>query len=159
MSKLLLLIGLPGSGKSTLAKRCVHRRVAHCVVSTDAIRQQLFGDEAVQSGWLHVQAEVERQLRSAMGLFVIYDATNVVRRYRRQAIALVHQVGFSELYGLWLDTPLDLCLERNRNRGRVVPDDVIETMWRSLQGAPPSLCEGFDGLARICLNDRYDSER
>lgn len=149
-----VLIGLPGSGKSTLAAQlaCEGRQL---VVSTDAIRAQLFGDEAIQGDWNQIQQEAQRQLRQAVRLIqqgriagVIYDATNVRRRARRQFLRQLRSIGFTEITGLWLDTPLSLCLERNQNRSRQVPPDVILRMQRQLMGAPPSLAEGFDRLVQ-----------
>lgn len=76
----------------------------------------------------------------------IYDATNVVRRQRRQAIDQMRGCGFTHITGLWLKTPLWLCLSRNRHRDRQVPEEVILQMHRRLSGAPPSLADGFDRL-------------
>ena len=47
-SQLILLIGLPGSGKSSLAEQLVAQSPGSAIISTDAIRAQLFGDEGIQ---------------------------------------------------------------------------------------------------------------
>lgn len=158
-STLLLMIGLPGSGKSTLAQKICWQQNPEtpCVlISTDAIRSQVFGDEATQGSWLKIWLEVRRQFQEAVSKIVqgqatlaIYDATNAVRKQRRQAIALARKVGFSEITGLWMNTPLPICLERNRSRDRQVPEAVILRMHRRLEGAPPSLSEGLDRLIVI----------
>lgn len=148
---LILLIGLPGSGKSTVANSLTTPDAF--LISTDAIRAQLFGDEAIQGSWLRIWLEVRRQFQEAVSKIVqgqamlaVYDATNVVRKQRRQTIALARKVGFSEIVGLWINTPLPICLERNRSRDRQVPEAVILRMHRRLQGAPPTLEEGLDRL-------------
>ena len=154
MAKLILLIGLPGSGKSTLANSLQHSDPLLVLVSTDAIRAQLFGDAAIQGNWLLIQTELRRQLQTAFWqvqqgkVAAIYDATNVRRRYRRQAITLCRSIGFTQVVALWLDTPLWLCLQRNRQRDRQVPDEAIYRMDRQLSGARPSLEEGLNGLIR-----------
>jgi predicted kinase len=56
MTKLILLIGLPGSGKSTLAKQLLAECPQMALISTDAIRGQLFGSQAVQGPWLLIGA-------------------------------------------------------------------------------------------------------
>lgn len=153
MPRLLLLIGLPGSGKSTLAAQLLQTDPRRQLISTDAIRAQLFGDEAVQGDWRLVGREVERQLRQAVlaiqagtATEAVYDATNVVRKQRRQAIALSRACGFTHITGIWLNTPLKVCLHRNQARDRQVPPAVIERMYRRLWGAPPATSEGLDEL-------------
>jgi predicted kinase len=155
MPRLILLIGLPGSGKSTLAQCLIRDRVGQYLISTDAIRAQLFGDEAVQGPWDLVWREIQRQFRDAIEQIsqnngqdgtAIYDATNAVRRNRRTAIDLARAVGFSRIIALWLDNSVECCLERNRGRSRRVPDEVIWKMHRRLQAAPPSLSEKVDCL-------------
>jgi predicted kinase len=172
---LMLLIGLPGSGKSTLARELQAIDPNYTIVSTDAIRQQLFGDESIQGAWELIWAEVQRQLRQAIYSMeadphlqvypdhpqvfqrpvraVIYDATNVVRCDRRRLIETLRSIGFRQITGFWLDTPLELCLQRNQNRCRQVPEAVIQRMCRRLTGAPPSLAEGLDCLIRYPQNE------
>jgi predicted kinase len=152
MTKLFLLIGLPGSGKSTLAKQLVTQCPQRRLVSTDAVRGQLFGNEAIQGPWLLVWRETERQFQRAIATHttVIYDATNAQRRHRREVITLARDIGFTHITGIWVKTPVWLCLARNRRRERQVPEDVIFRMYRQLRDAPPSLEEGLDCL--ICYS-------
>lgn len=153
MIKLILLIGLPGSGKSSLAQQLLVEEPRRQLISTDAIRSQLFGDEAVQGSWLLVWHEVQRQFQRAVvqnsraaAKEAIYDATNAQRRHRREVIALARATGFTHITGLRLDTPVWLCLARNKKRDRRVPEDVIFRMHRQLRDAPPTLQEGLDCL-------------
>ena len=80
---------------------------------------------------------------------VVYDATNVRRRHRREFIQAARGLGYQPLTGVWIDTPLAVCLERNSKRSRQVPAEIIERMSRQLMAAPPSVSEGLDGLERI----------
>lgn len=125
------------------------------LISTDAIRCQLFGDEATQGPWLPIWREVQRRfgqavirISSGVAREAIYDATNTRRRSRREVIALARATGFAQITGIWMDTPVWLCLARNRRRDRVVPESVIFRMQRQLRDAPPSLQEGLDNLIR-----------
>jgi predicted kinase len=147
-SALLLLIGLPGSGKSTLAKQFLTQCPWMQLISTDAIRGQLFGNEAFQGSWLLIWREIQRQFQQAIatGSTTIYDATNAQRRHRREIIALAREVGFTHITGVWVNTPVWLCLARNKKRERKVPEEVIFRMYRQLRDAPPSLEEGLDNL-------------
>ncbi len=161
--RLFFLIGLPGSGKSFLARKLVQVSPERSLISTDAIRAQLFGDEAIQGSWQLIQQEIQIQLRQALRQIqesdcteatAIYDATNTRRKNRREAIAQIRAIGFRQITGIWLDTPLPICLERNGQRDRQVPEAVILRMDRQLRGAPPSLSDGLDSLQRNVAKSR-----
>ncbi|WP_244901969.1 AAA family ATPase [Phormidium tenue] len=148
---LLMLVGIPGSGKSTWARDFVLAHPRYRIVSTDNLRAQLYGDEAIQGDWLRIWQQVMTQWQQAIAAIhqgelegVIYDATNARRRHRREAIAAACQTGFAPITLVWFDVPLSLAIERNRGRSRQVPVDIIATMHRQLQGALPSVQEGVD---------------
>jgi predicted kinase len=156
-SALLLLIGLPGSGKSTWAKQLLLECPQMQLISTDAIRGLLFGDESIQGSWLLIWQEIQRQLKQAtiLGKTTIYDATNAQRRHRREIIALARDLGFTEIIGLWVDTPVWLCLARNQKRSRQVPEEIILKMHHQLRDAPPNLEEGLNCLIRVSQLREY----
>ena len=86
---------------------------------------------------------------TGQALEAIYDATNVVRRDRRRAIALARAHGFTTIIAVWLNTPLEICLQRNQQRDRQVPAIVILQMHRRLMSAPPALADGCDRLIEM----------
>ncbi|MBD0270249.1 MAG: ATP-binding protein, partial [Cyanobacteria bacterium Co-bin8] len=103
---LILLIGLPGSGKSTWAKHFVFQFPTYHWISTDSMRQRLFGDEAEQGDWMAIWRTVQAEWRADVAAIrqgqlagTVYDATNVRRRYRRDAIATARQCGFTHITG------------------------------------------------------------
>lgn len=152
MARLVVLIGIPGSGKSSLAAQ-LQCQLGCLLISTDQIRENLFGDEAIQGSWLLIWREVRRQfgvaveqIRAGRANFAIYDATNTRRRYRREVIALARATGFTSIVGVWLDPPLEICLQRNRLRARQVPEDIVQRMYRQLWSCPPRWREGMDLL-------------
>ncbi|MBD2566754.1 AAA family ATPase [Anabaena lutea] len=148
---LLLLIGLPGSGKSTLATQLLAECPQMQLISTDAIRGQLFGSEATQGAWLLIWREIQRQFQQAISANqgVIFDATNAKRCDRRELITQARNFGFTHITGIWVKTPVWLCLARNQRRIRQVPEEIIFRMHRQLRDAPPSVEEGLDRLIYI----------
>jgi predicted kinase len=125
-------------------------------VSTDQIRAEIYGNAGIQGDWRQIWGQVQNRWRAALADIqtghcggVLYDATNVRRRSRRQLLHQARTLGFTRCIGLWFDTPLDLCLQRNQARSRHVPPDVIYRMARQLAGAPPHCREGFAALMRL----------
>jgi predicted kinase len=157
MSQLILLIGLPGSGKSTLANKLLAECPQKRLISTDAIRGQLFGNEDFQGSWVLIWQEIKRQFQETVDnkSDAIYDATNAQRRSRKEIITLAKEIGFTQIKGIWINTPIDVCILRNKSRLRVVPEEVISRMHRRLEDAPPHLDDGFDELT--CL-DLYSTQ-
>jgi predicted kinase len=156
MPNLVVLIGVPGSGKSTVAAQ--FQSLGYPVISTDQIRAELFGDAAIQGDWPLIWQQVEQRFRQAsqqsqranrqanQQTLAVYDATNARRRGRREVIRLAHQTGFRLVLGFWLNPPLAICLERNRQRPRFVPEAVIRRMHQQIRSSPPRLSEGLDLL-------------
>ncbi|MCG5060495.1 MAG: AAA family ATPase [Limnoraphis sp. WC205] len=148
MSQLILMIGLPGSGKSFFATQLKVNHPDYQLISTDTIRAQLFGDEEIQGPWLRVWSKVEQQFQKAVreGTDAIYDATNTQRRQRKDVITIAREIGFHPIFAVWVNTPLEKCLQRNQNRLRQVPEEIILKMHRQLTDVPPSLEEPLDSL-------------
>lgn len=157
---LILTVGVPGSGKSTWAQNLVDQQAAqekhYQIISTDRIRAQLYGDEAIQGEWLEIRSVLMTQLKAARQSItsgnldtVIYDATNAARRQRREFIRMARTCGYAPLIVAWMDVPLAVCLQRNAGRSRQVPPHIIEKMHRQLMGAPPTEAEDIDRIIKI----------
>ncbi|QFZ91812.2 AAA family ATPase [Synechococcus elongatus] len=143
-----LLIGPPASGKTTFAQSLQQELGAAVILSTDRIREQLYGDAAIQGPWEEIEAELQRQIQQAVadGKAIIYDATNVKRAWRMGFLQQVSPLGLPWI--AWeLKTDLNTCKAWNQHRQRVVPERVIEDFYRYQQHLRPTLGEGFVGLA------------
>jgi predicted kinase len=140
----ILAIGLPGSGKSSWFKR--HNITP---LSSDLLRALLFDDPTEQ----RFQDLVFSNLRSMLKARLIarrplnyVDATNLTPHERHSWIKLAHDYGY-EVQAVFFDVPLEVCLERNQRRQRVVGDDIMRRMSAKLR--PPTFEEGFSKITVV----------
>jgi predicted kinase len=160
-----LLIGQPASGKTTLAKALAPLLTAAgeppaLVLSTDAIRAEVFGDAAVQGPWTDIQHRLHQRIQEAVadGIPVIVDATHARRAWRlaiTQALPLPAPV---EWIGWWLYTDLPTSLAWNATRQRPVPVPVIQEMAAALADPHfgPSRAEGFAAICAVVPSHHSD---
>ncbi|MEH1793490.1 WYL domain-containing protein [Nostoc sp.] len=146
------LIGIPGSGKSTFAAELA-KLGNYRIVSTDAIRQQLYGDANIQGEWNQVEEKVISEIVNGLtqGDSIVYDATNAKRGWRMDLLSkLKSSLAVFPLWMAWyLQTPVAICKLWNQQRVRQVPDFIIENMHKSLQDFPPIAAEGFATVKEI----------
>lgn len=135
MKKLILLVGIPGSGKSTVALRLLEK--GFVCLNADTIRHELYGDAGEQGDKERVFEVFFERLDKELagGRDIVIDNTNINSRHRQPIIERARTAGYGDIQ-LWIiDTPLDVCLERNRARSRNVPDDIVENYHKALHGS------------------------
>lgn len=140
----VLAIGLPGSGKTTWFGR---RGITP--LSSDLLRNILFDDVEEQ----RYQGLVFSTLRSLLRARLIarmpmnyVDATNLSTHERRQWIKMAKSFGY-EVQAVFFDVPLEVCLDRNRQRDRSVSEEVMRRMAEKLK--PPVFEEGFEKITVV----------
>ena len=134
----VLAIGLPGSGKTTW-----FRRRGVTPLSSDLLRSVLFDDVEEQKFQGLVFTTLRSLLLARLKAHMPWnyvDATNLSPHERRQWIRMSKSFGY-EVQAVFFDVPLEVCLERNRSRDRMVSEDVMRKMAEKLK--PPVFEEGF----------------
>ena len=156
---LIMVIGIAGCGKSTIAQEIViknpgaygHEPVIH---SSDALREEMFGDESVQKDHEKVFAELHKRIYADLvaGKDVVYDATNINKKQRTAFINTLKRYD-CEKVAICVLTPFDKCLYHNQNRDRVVPYGAMKSMY--MRWTPPHEHEGFDTI-KLYFNNADD---
>ncbi len=147
-----MFIGIPASGKSTLAQKIAPNINAE-ILSTDQIREELYGDETIQGSWNKIESILHERLRDHIknNKTVILDATFAMRPWR---LSITQNINFDkevEWIGWWFNTPIDICLDWNQSRERKVHNSVIKRLNAALtnKNFAPDLSEGFAALINI----------
>ena len=143
MRELIMMVGPALSGKSTTAKKFKEMYKA-VVVSSDSIREEIYGDESIQGNPQEVFELAHSRVINSLQTneLVVFDATNLTAKHRMGLLgklptcvkrtAMVHIVAPHML------------LARNKLRKRKVPGDII---WRQIkQFEHPTLGEQFNTI-------------
>lgn len=128
MPKVHIMIGCPASGKSTYAKN-----LEGIYVSSDEIREELFGDASIQGNPAMIFNIFYNRAAVAFeeGYDVILDATNINKKNRKKIYSVFGDE--AEYIAHYFNPSIETLLERNAARERVVPEDVIRRMKNQLE--------------------------
>lgn len=143
MSNFYMMVGLPASGKTTTALT-----LGAVVRSSDDLRSSLLGDVDDQSHNKEIFDLLHSLIKADVfsGIDVVYDATNIHSRYRREFLESLSLLPCKKVC-IYMDTPYDECLSRNDKRERNVPVEVMERMRDRF--ALPVMDEGWDEIRVI----------
>ena len=142
MADVYVMIGIPGSGKSYFCTHHIKDNIDR--VSRDAIRFSLLKDD---EEYFSHESEVYKimwdQINNILkqGKDVFVDQTSITKHSRKYLMS--HLEGYDHINAVWIDTPIEKCLEQNKTRTSraKVPDKVIHDMFSRFQ--EPTLDEGF----------------
>lgn len=144
----IMLCGISGSGKSTWAYHWATsepRPNKVNIISSDAIREELYGDASIQRNHAKVFSLMLERTKRALDKKenVIYDATNLNEKRR---IALLNELKDYEcpkICAIFITDPA-VCADRQEYRERQVPNEVI---WKQVkQFQPPHKSEGWTDI-------------
>ena len=146
MGKLVYLVGLPASGKSTYAKEMEDK--GYIVHSSDSIRKELYGDENEQGKKEDVFSILHRRISDDLksGKDCVYDSTGISSKRRMAFLNNISHIKCDKICVLFA-TPYEICLKRNQERDRKVPEEVIKKMYMNFN--IPYYYEGWDEIQII----------
>ena len=140
MSKFIICRGLPASGKSTWAKQWVLEDPEHRVrINQDDIRLML-GKYWVPSREKLVQEIQFDAIIEALSreFDVVIDNTNLNNKVLDQFNRLIRTFEDYEIeYKDFFDTPLSVCIERDKNRDLQVTEKVIRSFYNNYKDKYP----------------------
>lgn len=144
MNKLIMMVGLPCSGKSTMATKLAEKCNAN-IHSSDAIREELSGDINNQDindlVFRTLHKRIKEDLRN--GKNCIYDATNISYKRRMAFLRELASIPCEKICVL-MATPYEVCIKRNAERKRCVPEYVIKRMYMNFH--TPWYIEGWNDI-------------
>lgn len=129
---MIILVGLPASGKSSVYNKICSDLVQ---VSLDVIKTRAKEIKLLQSIFNE-------------GKDLVIDNTNASISERKRYLDLAKEHGYKTVC-VWMDTPKEECLKRNKIRSNRVPDIAIHTIAKRFED--PTKSEGFTGLIKISM--------
>jgi len=144
--KAFFLAGGPGSGKSYIAGRTIPRSLGLKVVNSDQALERLLkkanlslkmpDSQAAQRDPIRDKAkqitakQQDNYIEGRLGLII--DGTGrEFDKMTKQATDL-QQLGY-DTYMIFVNTSLDVALQRNAKRSRNVPESIVTRSWKSVQ--------------------------
>lgn len=131
MKEFIFTIGLPGSGKTTFLKErgyCYAEKI-----SADDIKDKIRGASPADKDESKIHEESVQEARNeAFRMMsegynrIVMDMGGINSTYTKTIIANADLKGY-KTKAYFLDTPVDVCIERMKQRGRIIPlEDVYK---------------------------------
>jgi predicted kinase len=143
-----MLMGCPGAGKSTWTRNHINIETDK-YISRDEIRFSMVSeDEEYFSKEKQVYTEYIRQINENLkaGYNVFADATHLNRSSRNKLLRNI-TVKSNSIEVIWIKTPLEACINRNKNRAGTrsyVPENQLRRMHGNIEA--PDFDEGFNKI-------------
>lgn len=134
MKQFIFTIGLPGSGKTTFLKEKGYSDI----ISADDIKLTIAGSSPSDLDMEEIHERSVQEARKEVFIrlnrrddLVVMDMGGINSKYTCSIIECALSNGYKEIKAYFVDTPIGICIERMKNRGRVVPiDDVYRKSCR-----------------------------
>ena len=132
---LIILVGLPASGKSTFAfklKEDLELKFQNKVkvIDPDIIRGNIFPNSFDFKNEPQIREKNIQAVRKHLiqGYIVISDDLNYYSSMRHDLKIIADSLNI-KFYIIHISTPLRLCVKRNEERGKPIPNEVIENIY------------------------------
>lgn len=144
MATLYMTVGLPASSKSTWAES-KQKELDFIIHSYDKIREELYDDINDTKHNVDVFQELHKRIKADLNVNknVCYDATSLSSKRRIAFLKELKHINCKKVCVLFC-TPYELCIKRNSERDRVVPEHVMQKMYKNFQ--IPFMEEGWDEI-------------
>lgn len=149
------LVGAPASGKSSWARE-LKEQYGHkvSIISSDAIREELYGAEEIQGNPEEIFAIAHKRIIESIEdkeiNITVFDATNTKRKYRQAIMDKLKDYSIIKKCLIFAE-PYDVLCKRNGLRDRKVPEEVI---WRMLKNFEvPLYTEGYTDIRVVNYNN------
>lgn len=142
----IMMIGLSGSGKSVMSnkiKDTYSQSNSFVILNSDNLREELLNNVNDQSNNELIFTTMQKRTLQylAQKISVIYDATNLCIKDRKQVLEKIQKVDCYKIAYV-MSTPFEQCKAQNLLRDRTVPEEVITKQRLRFQF--PLYGEGFD---------------
>lgn len=170
MKKVILTKGLPASGKTTWAKQMLNENPGvYKRINKDDLRAMLDDSKWSKENEKHILNVRDLLIIEALkeGKHVIIDDTNFSSKHEDRIKQLVKGKATVEIKD-FTDVPLQVCIERDKNRQNSVGHDVILSMYNQFlkctysppKDKPKAFIFDIDGtLAKMSNRSPYDWSR
>ncbi|MBR6789264.1 MAG: ATP-binding protein [Oscillospiraceae bacterium] len=150
---LIILCGVPAVGKSTYAKAFLKAHPEAVHLTSDGIRRELYGAEAILGDRKVVFSLMIERAKQHLseGRTVLYDSTALTRSDRRKILSQCPGYVRTECHVLW--APREVCICRDAARDRTVGPEVIDLLTGKFEA--PFYDEGLLDI-RFSFPDDFD---
>jgi len=136
MAKMFLMCGHPGSGKSTYARELA-RKNGFRYLSIDDMYATFNGDPTSHDNKFDVWMTFFRQIHTAevAGQDIVVDTNAPTRADRYE---FLNWFSSFEHHLIWINTSEKLCLENNKHRSRIIPEEQMKRLFGIFEIPNPS---------------------
>ena len=168
--KAFFLAGGPGSGKSFVTASAFAGTGLKLVNSDNKFERDLkkanlslkmpdaeayFRDRIRQSAKEFAGKQLDTYLKGRLG--VIIDATGRDYALIQRQVSLLKLLGY-DCYMVFVNTSLEVALERNRTRSRSIPEYIVQKSWKGVQANMGAFQRIF-GASKMLIVDNNRDEK
>lgn len=117
---ILVLCGPPGSGKSSIAQRLICELEDAYLIFSDMFKGKVYEK---------LMKEVQRRLGDHK--YLVLDATFYKKKWRDKLREIVE--GKENIMTIFIESPLETCLIRNRDRENPIPEKAVRIIWKEFE--------------------------